>query len=350
MPNRRLRALVVGSGHRVRNAFLPALSCLDSEIDVVGIHSRTPANAGRVAAQWGVEAVDNLAELRPGDIDLVLVSVTVTSNIAVLKAIAHLAPGAALVIDTPVLGRISDLGRLALYRRWSRVRVAEDFMNMPQFRLVGTAIASGALGDATKIFMSRMGYRYHALALLRSWLDFAWPRFARSRRTSEGVDIEYRFPGNKFAEVREPYEREQGFFSVIGDRGLITGHPMGYELADDDVAVSMHSDNVIPRGRLTRLEDNDGIAGFRIDGFATPIDVTVPHLARLRAMDLEDDSEFNLLRVVGLCNVIRSLWEPDPVNSHYRVESAMADLTVSGVARLSRFPVQRPRERVQNSL
>lgn len=100
-PSSRLRALVVGSGYRVRNAFLPALSLLDSHIDVVGVHSRTLANASRAAERWGVPAIEDPRTLRPGDIDLALVSVTVTNNVAVLKSLAHLAPGAALVIDTP---------------------------------------------------------------------------------------------------------------------------------------------------------------------------------------------------------------------------------------------------------
>jgi len=333
VPNRRLRALVVGSGYRVRNAFLPALSCLDSHIEVVGIHSRTHANARKAGQRWGIEAIENLAALRPGDIDVALVSVTVTNNVAVLKAIAHLAPGAALVIDTPAVGRIDDLGRLAQFRRWERIRVGEDFMNMPQFRLVGELIASGILGDVSRISMSRMGYRYHALALLRSWLGLATPSSARSRRTRAGVDIEYRFPGGKVGEVREPYQQAQGSFSVAGTQALVTGHPMGFQPADDGTAGSAPGGQGLPCGRLTRIEGDNGLTGFRIDGLATPVEVSVPRLAALRAMGLEDDSEFNLLRINGLCDVISSLWDADPLNDRYRLEDAMTDHLTSWAAR-----------------
>jgi hypothetical protein len=329
-PNRRLRALVVGAGYRARNAFLPALSCLDRYIDVVGIHSRNIAHARRAGEPWGVEAIEDLRALRPGDVDLVLVSVTVTNNLDVLRGAAHLAPGAALVMDTPGLGRLGDLAHLALYRRWAQVRVAEDFMRVPQYRLVAAALASGVIGDISAIRLTRMGYRYHALALLRSWLAFRQPLSARSRPASEGgVDISYRFGGGVIGEVIEPYRQAKGSFDIVGARGSLCGDPMGHPVGFADVGE--------PCGRLERLENADGLFGFQIVGLDGPISITVPNLTRLRAMGLEDDSEFNLLRVDGLCHVISSLWEPDSVNGRYRLEDGMADLLVSSAARRSRW-------------
>jgi hypothetical protein len=334
MPTRRLRALVIGSGYRVRNAFLPALACLDSQIEVVGIHSRDTAHARGAGQQWGIEAIEDLRLLRPGDVDMVLVSVTVTNNLSVLRAIAHLAPGAALVIDTPGLGRVADLWHLALYRRWAQIRVAEDFMNLPQFRLVGNAIEAGLLGEIARLHMTQFGYRYHALALLRSWLDFRSPSFARSRRAPEaGVDIEYRFGGGAIGEVAEPYRKAEGSFSAVGSRATVTGHPMGYDLPYLEASDTTPAQQPPTSGRLVRVEDTSGLTGFQIVGLGDPIETAIPNLARLRVMGLEDDCEFNLLRVDGLSKVISSLWEPDPVNSRYRLEDAIADLLVSAAAR-----------------
>lgn len=327
-PNRRLRALVIGSGYRIRNAFLPALSCLDSHIDVVGIHSRSVEHARKAAEPWGVETIEELTALRPGDVDVVLVSVTVTNNLDVLRAVAHLAPGAALVMDTPGLGRVGDLARLTLYRRWAQVRVAEDFMNLPQYRLIGDLIQSGALGDVSSVHLEQMGYRYHALALLRSWLGFRQPRSARSRRSRDGgADVTYRFGGGVVAEVVEPYAQAKGSLCVAGTRGSLIGHPMGHAV----------SDRAGRYGRLERLEGADGLAGFQIVGLGEPVSTGISNLARLRAVGLEDDSEFNLLRIDGLCHVISSLWDADPVNTRYRLEDGMADLLVSSAARRSRW-------------
>ena len=322
-PRSRLRALVVGSGYRVRNAFLPALSLLDSHIETVAIYSRTPENARRAGERWGVAAIDDPRVLRPGDIDIALVSVTVTNNLDVLKSIAHLAPGAALVIDTPGVGRFDDLARLAQFRKWSQIRVGEDFMNMPQYRLVGDAIRAGALGDVSRVSMSEMGYRYHALALVRSWLDLMAPTTARSHRVPGGVNIDYRFRGGKAGEVREPYRQGEGSFVVTGSKATLTGHPMGHDIPDAKGA------------KLTRLEGADGLAGFAIDGLETPMKIDLPHHAAVGAMSLEDDSEFNLLRIDGLSKVISSLWLPDPVNSRYRLEDAVADNLISFAARSS---------------
>ena len=330
--NHRLRALVIGSGYRVRNAFLPALNCLDSNVEVVGIHSRNSAHAREAGQQFGVAAIEDLRSLRPGDVDVVLVSVTATSNLAVLRAMVHIAPGAALVMDTPAVAGLADLRHLAIYRRWRTVRVAEDFMNMPQFRLVGKVIDSGVLGDVIRLRLTNMGFAYHALALLRSWLGYPLVRSARSRRSRGGaVDIVYRFPGGVTGEVIEPYTRGEGFIEVVGTRASITGHMMGYGIGNR--AAPAGDTAAGARGRLKRLEDENGLSGFQIVGLGAEITTSIPFLARLRAMGLEDDSEFNLIRVDGLCQVISSLWSPDPVNTEYRLQDMMTDALVSFIAR-----------------
>ena len=61
--------------------------------------------------------------------------------------------------------------------------------------------------------------------------------------------------------------------------------------------------------------------------------IDLPHHAAINAMGLEDDSELNLLRIDGLAQVISSLWAPDPVNTRYRLEDAVAGNLVSWAAR-----------------
>ncbi|OBA89883.1 hypothetical protein A5662_23610 [Mycobacteriaceae bacterium 1482268.1] len=326
----------MGSGYRAKNAFLPALHCLDPAVEVVGIHSRNVDHAREAGRQFGAPAIEDLRSLRPGDVDMVLVSVTPTSNLAVLRATAHIAPGAALVIDTPAVSGLADLRHLGLYRRWRTVRVAEDFMNMPQFRLVEKVIDSNALGDVVHLRLTNMGWAYHALALSRSWLRFPLVRSARSHRRGRGeVDITYRFPNGVTAEVIEPYTRGEGFFEVVGRRASLAGHMMGFGLGNS--AGSLDQTAVGARGRLERLEDENGLSGFQIVGLdGGDITTGIPFLPRLRAMNLEDDSEFNLIRIDGLCQVISSLWSPDPVNSKYRLQEAMTDVVVSFLARV--FP------------
>jgi hypothetical protein len=211
------------------------------------------------------------------------------------------------------------------------VRTAEDFMNLPQFRLVGDAIDSGLLGEVTRAAMSRVGYHYHALALLRSWLGLRLPSFASARRNPvEGIDIEYRFAGGSTGAVFEPYRKAEGSFSVVGTKATVSGLAMG-----DDSDVNAPDDS-LPDGaaaRVVRVEGADGLTGFKIIGLEKALEISVTHLRRLRDMGLEDDCEFNLLRIDGLCRIISSLWQPDGLNERYRLEDAMADFLVSRVAR-----------------
>ena len=105
-------------------------------------------------------------------------------------------------------------------------------MNLPQFRLVGEAIAAGALGNVVHIRLESMGYRYHALALLRSWLGFPLVRSAQCRWGRGGaVNIVYRFPGGVTGEVIEPFTGADGPFEVIGTRASIAGHSMGHAVS-----------------------------------------------------------------------------------------------------------------------
>ena len=175
-----------------------------------------------------------------------------------------------------------------------------------------------------RIRLESMGYRYHALALIRSWLGFPHVRSSRCRWSRGGaVDIVYRFPGGVTGEVIEPFTGADGPFEVVGTRGSITGHSMGH-------AVSGAED-----GRLERLEDDTGLFGLSggVGAETNEIKTSVPSLVPLRAMGLEDNSEFNLLRVDALRQIIVSLWSPDPLNSAYRLQDAMADGLVSVTSR-----------------
>jgi hypothetical protein len=306
-----MRALVVGSGYRARNAFLPALSLLD-QVEIVGVHSRSVEHARAAAQPYGVPVVERLESVAPGDVDLVAVSVTAVNDISVLEKLSHLAPGAALVMDTPAIGRLGDLRRLDLYRRWAHVRVAEDFMNLPQYRLVGDVIRAGHFGEVTLVRQTTMGYEYHALALARSWMGLAVPGWARS----SGERVGYRFASGR-AEVIGPYRQGEVSFFVEGSKGTLEGHPMGAPLRVEGPC-------------LARFESDGVLGGFEITGLDAKL--TVP-MKQLQSLPLEDLTEFNLLRVDGLEQIITSVWAPDGVNENYRVEDAITDKLLSAAVR-----------------
>jgi hypothetical protein len=100
---------------------------------------------------------------------------------------------------------------------------------------------------------------------------------------------------------------------------------MGYDIGDCAAPAGDAAEGA--RGRLERLEDESGLSGFQIVGFGAEITTGIPQLARLRAMGLEDDSEFNLIRIDGLCRVISSLWSPE---FHCAAAALVADTAILG--------------------
>ena len=85
---------------------------------------------------------------------------------------------------------------------------------------------------------------------------------------------------------------------------------------------------------LARVEDEDGLLrGFRIDGAAPDVECGLDHLERLRSLPIVDRAEFNLVKVDGLCHIIRSLWEHDDLNGAYRYRDAMGDALMSQLGR-----------------
>jgi len=313
-----VRVAVIGSGNRVRSNFMPALHALDDHVEVTGLWSRTAANAEAVASHWRVPACDSLADLVATRPHVIAVSVSTTAVPELLRTLARRAPDAALVLDTPVLGRGLDLPAARYLSRFRRVLIAEDYMNYPQFELMRTVAATGVIGPVRAVAMRGNGYRYHGLATIRSF--FGFPITGRVRRVpaaSGSVSLSFRFGAARGGRIDEPYIAGRGHTTVTGTHGTIT----------DDAA---RADALVVEPTYADGE----VAGFRLADRELPL----PQLAMLRRISPPDSTLFNDLKTCGLIRVFESLWS-DNVNSDYTYRQGLYDHLVTAVGR--RLPTAR---------
>jgi hypothetical protein len=326
------RVLLVGAGRRIQNNFLPVLACLADAFEVRGIHSRTPAALARVADHWRVPAIGGLAETDLARFDVAVVSVPTPQNGNVLKQLQANAADLDLVIDTPIAWTMREYAETApLLKTFRSVTVAEDYMNFPRFSLIRQVVKSGVIGELRSITLHNIGFLYHGLALIRSFVGFdpvlsAWSKPLGGHACVVG----YAFAGGFSAAVVGPYRRHtSGGIFVEGSKAIITECPI-----DKDFAAGGN-----PVYVLSKIVTDGALSGFEIRGedrvFSRPVD----DLRRMRGMAFADKSDINLERGCGLIDVFRSLLDFGNFNRDYGAANAFHDSFVSRRAESGETPL-----------
>jgi len=319
----RRRVLIVGAGRRVQGNFLPAFRCLDDLYEICGLHARTWARLLPVAQAWDVAAVGDLGTFDLSTVDLVAISVPTAQNAVVLQALLPAAKTLHILIDTPVAATETELAACRpLLAQFAGVTVAEDYMNFPAFTLVRDAAVRGLIGRPRSLSLFNIGYRYHGLALIRSFTGFG-PVVQSWRRAlgTHGTIVGYEFADGFSATVIGPYRRHEhgGGLLLEGSCGFIT------EAATDASFVSKKREMFV-----LQPDRSDGVlTGYAIVGGGAEVRLACPDLARMRGMGLADASELNLLRGCGLIEVIRSIFHDKNINRSYGYAQGLYDSFVS---------------------
>jgi hypothetical protein len=297
----RRRVLVIGSGRRIRNNFLPALAHLAPRLEVNGLWSPTAAHAEAAARPWGFAVRPVEATL--ASVDTVVVSVSTPAVRSVLLRLQPDAHRLTLVLDTPVFGGLRDLPAVRLLGRFAKVLVAEDYARYPQWELLRTAVAGGLIGAPTHVELAHSGYRYHGLALIRSIFGYPFARHLRRRAAVGEVALRFAFGGGRTGRIVEPYDQRRGSTVVYGEKGSIR-FGAGDVAGGEDPTVH----------RLRTLGPVDAPVGFAL-GDRT---IVPPALASLLDADVPDPTAFNALKTCGLLAVLDDLWRPGPPVYGYR--------------------------------
>jgi Oxidoreductase family, NAD-binding Rossmann fold len=329
---RKRRVLLVGAGRRIQNNFLPALACLQKDFAISGIHSRTEAKLLEVARRWGVPSVPSLAEFDLSEVDVVAISVPTSQNANVLHQLQAAAANLELVIDTPIASDGSEHAAIApLLKSFKNVIVAEDYMNFPRFALIRSVVEKGKIGPLRSLTLYNIGFQYHGLALIRSFVGFdpvvqSWRKPLSSRASVIG----YAFDGDVSATVVGPYRRHStGGIFVEGHTGFISEFPIDKESAPPDKKAFV----------LSKLTTDGLLSGFEIRGESEAFSVDLDDMRRMRALDFADKSDLNLERGCGLINVFRSLLDFRNFNRNYGAADAFYDCFVSRRAESGESPL-----------
>ncbi|GEM_PF-6736430 len=314
--------LIVGSGNRIQNNFLPALNCLKEHFKIIGVYSRTEHKRNAVAQKWGIPSVADLAKFDFSQINLVIMSITLKNNKQVLQKLAPYSSNLILVIDTPVLP-LKDLEAIKLLNRFKKVVVTEDFMNFPQFNLMREFVKDNHLGKLQKIHLDQSGYKYHGLALIRSFVNFKAILYSRKiSSSSENISLDYRFINGVQGCIIEPYKRLDGTITLTGSQGILTTENVEIDSTSNSRSVY----------KIKEVWENEKFQGFMIEGKGVSFPSQVPFYDRLKSLSEQNNSHFNILKTCGLIQVFQSLLNTN-IHSKYTMLDGLYDQFVSSLAR-----------------
>lgn len=291
------KVLIIGSGKRICNSFIPALQCLTETHSIVGLYSRTPAHRQIVCKTWGIEEVVDLENFAFSQVDLVIMSISTHAVPGILQSIGPQCSETALLIDTPVFMSVKGFLSIRSLKKFKRVLVAEDFIQYPHFKIMRDAISRQALGDIRKIELYRTGYEYHGLALIRSFLNLAKVRSVTIRSVGNGDDeLTFEFDSGVSATIVEPYSRFDGWVKIEGEKQSLIYDPGNIYNHDTSASIS----------RLQHRKTSDGVMIFSIDDIDVPAELQPTSFRILQSLDIEDTSDFNTFKSCGLISIIDS--------------------------------------------
>jgi len=326
---RALRLLIIGSGRRVQNNYLPCLTSLQNEFQIVGIHSRTKEKLLPVADKWSIDPILNLNDVDFSKIDVVSISVPTSQNAIVLKQLLPFAKNLTIIIDTPIAGNKAEAKAvLELLPQFKKVTVTEDYMNFPTFNLLRQAVRDGAIGQVKGLVLSNIGYLYHGLALIRSFSGFSSIVAARDYKLGSGIHsaVSYFFPDKMRATVIGPYLGHHlgvGDIVVEGTTGAISTN-----------IAEVHTNSY---GKPTyhlevqRNEKGDTI-GAKIKTSSRVYEASFHDVIAMRTLQFSDKSNMNLERGAGLAEVFRYVAGHRNINSGYGYKHAIYDSFASRAA------------------
>jgi hypothetical protein len=312
------KVLIIGSGNRIYDNYIPALKELTWPIDVIGLWSRNTEHAEKAANAAGWPLIPMLSEKQVTEADIIIISITSHAVPSIVKNLINLADCSdkSLVIDTPVFSGLKQ----SLFSPWlntfKSVVVTEDYMNFPQFEIIRHYLNQNLIGTPLSVEIQNIGYLYHGLALGRSFLGF--PEVKSSYRTNQTTI--FNCTQKKTISIIGPYKQREGEIRIIGTHGEFI-----YRTSNCEVE-SQRNKKDAPL-ILTEQWDKQAITGLSLSIEGSSLILPIPQIGGLTL----EENPFNYFKTIGLVSVLNSLFEKN-INTHYNYQEALCDNFISSFA------------------
>ncbi len=224
---RKTSVLVLGAGRRALSTLLPALWCLDDEVSIAGIHTRTVRDLHLFDGKVELTTGNDLSSHDFSAIDVIVLAVNKKAVAQVLADLAPLPTGhITLMMDTPVL-LPSQLKAARNFAGYRNVVASEDSVALPPYVVARRLIEAGRIGELRRLVLFHSGYRHHGLSSLKYLAGASSVRSIRKARGSgPAAQTSVHFPGGVQATIYEPRDYETGRFLAGGSRGCIADYPL----------------------------------------------------------------------------------------------------------------------------
>ena len=297
------RVLVIGSGKRVREAALPALSRLEGDFELTRIAARTAKQLQIGDRSFEVVSLDSLDESWIEGVDLVYLAVTKDAVPSVLSKLTALDVSSTdMLIDTPVV-RFKHYRQVAKLAQFRNAWVAEDCTVLPWFDVVRDALESGLIGELESVLFHKSAYAYHGVATAKTLLGSLRVKSA----SRKGDQRELRFANGRLATMIEPRDYSVGHVCITGTKGSI-------------------SDAEDAKGhRLTAIVEGSSWVGFKIGELERRLDEDEIALLGDDDPSRQVTARMDDLKRVGFLRLLRAIRDD---RCGYPVEEAIDDMVV----------------------
>ena len=255
---RKLKLALVGLGRRGRGAHLPMLPMLSDVYDFVAVCDKDEPVLQEVAEEHGVNAYSSVRDLvKHEQLDVADVVVPGDAHHSICCYLAD--AGVNIIVETPIAPTrpMADMMMVAAERNNVKLEVAENYHRTAMARFQAAVIASGVIGDVSRIYRIFHEGGYHGMSMLRllagsppksilgiTHVTPVVPIIDRMNRhhTRENCTISYLEFENGVAAVmiysnvihaRSLGRKVVGISQIDGTKGAIVGNTIYYTPPDD---------------------------------------------------------------------------------------------------------------------
>ena len=171
-----LKIAMVGAGRRATGAWLPVISALTDQVQLVGVCNQGNARGEEAANQYGVRwytTLERMLDEETPDLVAIAVNPPQTAKVA-LPVLAH---GIHVVTETPIASQLDEADAMIAKaaETGAKLEVSENLYRVPRERLKRQMILDGVFGSVWRAHNENRTHNYHAVSLLRSYIGFDVP-------------------------------------------------------------------------------------------------------------------------------------------------------------------------------